>query len=280
MVAFLLRAGIALTSAYVVLLALVWYLQERVAFPARRAPVPDPSALGLDGERVSLTLADGTPLVGWYLRAAGPSPAPALLWFYGNGETIAAIAPVIREFKPPDAALLVLDYPGYGASGGRATEAGLHATAEAAYAALAARPEVDAGRIVAYGRSLGTAVATWLAGRRPVAGLVLESPFTNAREMARQQYGLFPRFVLRLKLDNLGTIAAVRAPILVMHGTADRLVPISMGQRVAAAARSPVEFVPIAGAGHNDTYQLGGAEYRDRLASFVRRVTAAPLKSR
>jgi fermentation-respiration switch protein FrsA (DUF1100 family) len=275
----LLRTGIALAAAYIVLLALIWYLQERVAFPGRRAPVPDPPALGLDGERVSLTLPDGTPLVGWYLRPAGRGPAPGLIWFYGNGENIAAIAPVVREFRPPEAALIVLDYPGYGASGGHTTEAGLHATAEAAYAALTQRPEVDPSRIVVYGRSLGTTVATWLATRRPVAGLVLESPFTNAREMSRQQYGLFPRFVLRLALDNLGTISRVRAPILVFHGTADRLVPIAMGERVAAAASSPVEFVPIDGAEHNDTYRLGGAQYRDRLWTFVRRVTATSLRS-
>ena len=94
--------------------------------------------------------------------------------------------------------------------------------------------------------------------------------------MSRQHYGLFPRAVLRLQLDNVATITQVAAPVLVLHGTADRLVPFAMGQRVARAAAGPVEFVPIEGAGHNDTYDVGGAMYRDRFWDFVRRVTAAP----
>lgn len=264
-----------------VLVALAWFFQERIAFPGPRAPVPDPRALGLDGERISLSLPDGTTLVGWYLappRGAGKR-APGLLWFYGNGESIGAIWPVLRDFRPPDAALLVLDYPGYGASGGRATEDGLYRTAEAAYAALAARAEVDSSRIVVYGRSLGTAVATWLAARRRVAGVVLESPFTNAREMSGQHYGLFPRFILRLRLDNVAAIADVRAPVLVLHGTADRLVPLAMGERVRAAAGGPAELVSIPDAGHNETYDVGGVAYRDRVWDFVRRVTAPPVRS-
>ena len=274
MTTLLLRIGAGVAAAYVLLVVLMWHFQERIAFPAPRAPVPDPQSLGLDGERLTLTAADGTRLVGWYLAPNGSGKAPALLWFYGNGENIGAIWPVLREFRPPEFALLAVDYPGYGASDGRPTEAGLHAAAEAAYAALAARAEVDSSRIVVYGRSLGTAVASWIAARRSVAGLVLESPFTSAREMSRQHYGLFPRFVLRLELDNIANVTRLEAPLLVFHGSADMLVPPSMGRRVAAAARHPAEFVDIARAGHNETYAVGGAAYRDRLWGFVRRVTA------
>lgn len=274
MTASILRVVVALAAAYGVLVALMWRFQERIAFPGRRAVVPDPAALHLAGQRISLALPDGTRLVGWYLAPEGRDPGPGLLWFYGNGENIGAIWPVLRDFRPPEAALLVVDYPGYGASGGRTTESGLYQAADAAYAALAARPEVDPARIVVYGRSLGTAVASWLAAHRPVAGMVLESPFTNAREMSRQHYGLFPRFVLRLALDNLANVARVQAPTLILHGTADLLVPFAMGQRVARSAAGPVEFVAIEGARHNETYEVGGAAYRDRLRAFVRRVTA------
>ncbi|MGH7643964.1 MAG: alpha/beta hydrolase, partial [Gemmatimonadales bacterium] len=161
------------------------------------------------------------------------------------------------------------DYPGYGANPGRATETGLYETADAAYAALAARPEVDARRIFVYGRSLGSAVATHTAARHAVAGLVLESPFTSAREMARQHYGLLPRFILRLGLDNLGRIRHLRCPVLVFHGTADRLVPTAMGRQLAASAPGSAELVLIAGSGHNDTYDVGGTAYREKLAAFV-----------
>lgn len=272
----LLRIGAALAGAYVILIAALWYFQERIAFPAPRGPLPHPSAVGLEGERIAVDLPDGTRLAGWFLPPAGRGPGPAVLWLYGNGETIGAIAPILKAFRPPGAALLVLDYPGYGASGGKASEAGIYETAAAGYEMLAAHQDVDPERIVVYGRSMGSAAATWIAARRPVAGLALESPFTSAREMSRQHYGLFPRAVLRLKLDNLATIAQVRAPVLVFHGTADRLVPSAMGQRVAEAAAGPVEFVPLEGAGHNETYAVGGTPYRDRLWSFVERVTALP----
>ncbi len=214
---------------------------------------------------------DGTRLAGWFIPPfRRPSPSfPALLWFYGNGETIAAIWPVLREFRPPRTALLVVDYPGYGASQGHATETALYAAADLAYAALTARPGVDPARVRVYGRSLGTVAATHVAASHPVAGLILESPFTNAREMSRRHYAPFPAFLIRLRLDNLDTISRVRCPVLVLHGTRDRLVPLEMGRRVAAAVPGPVELVLIEGAGHNDTYGTGGVAYRDKVWEFL-----------
>ncbi len=280
----LLRVVLGVAIGYALVALLAWLLQERLAFPAPRAPLPDPRQLGIaHGERIELMLGNGTKLVGWYLepraregaegRAALPRPPasfPALLWFYGNGENIAAIHPVLRAFQPPGAALLAVDYPGYGGSQGRSTEVGLYAAADAAYAALVARPGVDPRRIYVYGRSLGSAVATYTATRHPVAGLILESPFTSAPAMARHLYGFLPRFALRLQLDNLANIRQVRCPVLLFHGTADRLVPTAMGMQVAAAAAGPVEVVLIHGSGHNDTYAVGGRDYRDKVWEFVR----------
>ena len=276
-----LRIAVGLGLSYAVLALLAWKFQERLAFPAPRAPVPDPQRVGVtNGERVELVSADGTRLVGWYLAPRGsnlphppkpPPTSPGLLWFYGNGENVAAIWPIVREFQPPETAVLVVDYPGYGGSGGKATEAGLYAAADAAYAMLAARPDVDRHRIYVYGRSLGSAAATYTAAHHSVAGLVLESPFTNARGMAQHLYALLPRFTLTLHLDNLANVKRVYCPILVFHGDADRLVPTAMGLEVAAAAPQPAEVVLIHGAGHNDTYTVGGREYRDRLWKFVGR---------
>ncbi len=177
----------------------------------------------------------------------------------------------MREFQPPDTAVLVLDYPGYGDSGGRATEGSLYAAADAAYAALTARPDVDPQRIYVYGRSLGSPVATYTAAHHPVAGLILESPFTNAAAMAKYHYGLLPRFLLRLSLDNVANVRRVSCPILLFHGDADRLVPTAMGMAVAAAAAGPVEVVLIHRSGHNDTYDIGGRSYRDKMWQFIGR---------
>ena len=266
-------------ALYVVISLVLWAVQEKITFPAPRGPLPDPMKTMGYGERIELTMRDGTRLVGWYLRAArtpaagggeGAAKTPGLLWFYGNGETIGAIWPIIRDFRPPHAALLVLDYPGYGASEGKATEAGLYEAADLAYAALATREDVDRSRIYVYGRSLGSAAATYTAAHHDVAGLILESPFTSARGMAARHYKIFPRFLVRMKLDNLDNIRQVRCPVLVFHGTADMLVPMKMGKAVAEAAPEAVEFVMIEGAGHNDTYDMGGRAYREKLAAFVR----------
>ncbi len=273
-----LRIALGLALAYTLLVLLAWRFQDRLAFPAPRAPLPDPKRVGVaNGEKIEVTMEDGTRLVGWFLKPEVPQPpptsptSPSLLWFYGNGETIAAIWPIVREFQPPATAVLIVDYPGYGGSAGRATEATLYGAADAAYAALVARPGIDPGRIYVYGRSLGSAAATWVAARHPVAGVILESPFTSAAAMARQHYALLPRFILRLSLDNLGRMRQIRCPVLVFHGDADRLVPTAMGRDVAAAAAGPVELVLIHGAGHNDTYDRGGRAYRDKLWAFVAR---------
>ena len=276
-----LRIIVGLGLAYIVLLLLAWLFQERLAFPAPRAGLPDPKRVGVEnGERVELVSGDGTKLVGWFLKPLNlpqpPPTSPALLWFYGNGENIAAIWPIVREFQPPGTAVLVIDYPGYGGSGGRATEAALYAAADAAYAALASRPGVDPRRIYVYGRSLGSAVASHTAAHHPVAGLILESPLTNAAAMAKYHYRLLPRFLLRLSLDNVANVKQVRCPILLFHGDADRLVPSAMGMAVAAAAAGPVEVVLIHGAGHNDTYDIGGRAYRDRLWEFIGRTVQLP----
>ena len=291
-----LRIIVGLGLAYTLLLLVAWLFQDRLAFPAPRAKLPDPKRVGVEnGERVELVSADGTKLVGWYLKPVEvgggrgrlgevdavrsnlpqpPPTSPGVLWFYGNGENIATIWPIVREFQPPGTAVLVLDYPGYGGSGGRATESALYAAADAAYAALTARPDVDPQRIYVYGRSLGSAVATYTAAHHPVAGLILESPFTNAAAMAKYHYGLLPRFLLRLSLDNVANVRRVSCPILLFHGDADRLVPTAMGMAVAAAAAGPVEVVLIQGSGHNDTYDIGTKAYRDKVWAFVARTSA------
>ena len=269
---------LGLAGVYLVLSAVLWALQEKIAFPAPRAALPDPVQTVGYGERIELTMHDGTRLVGWYLPPAaeggegrrGAAKTAALLWFYGNGETIGTIWPTVRDFRPPDAALLVVDYPGYGASEGRATEAGMYEAADLAYEALISRPAVDRQRVYLYGRSLGSAAATHTAATHEVAGLILESPFTSARGMAARHYRIFPTFLVRLALDNIGRIQRIHCPLLIFHGTADMLVPIKMGRAVAAAAGGPVEFVMIERAGHNDTYDTGGNAYKAKLAAFVR----------
>src|SRR5437879_13690112 len=132
----LVRILLGLLLGYAVLVLLAWVFQERIAFPAPRAPVPDPRQVGAaNGERIELVLRDGTKLAGWYLAPRSPPigrpPWPALLWFYATGENFASIGAILRDFKLPGGALPVVHSPAYGVSGGRATGAGRYEAAAA-----------------------------------------------------------------------------------------------------------------------------------------------------
>ena len=269
----LLRVLLGLGIAYAALLLLAWRFQHRMALPGARAPLMSPSQAGIaGGEIVAVTTADGVRLRGWYL-APSPvpdprTPAPGLLWFYGNMETVTGLAPIIRWLRPPDVALLMLDYRGYGESAGSPSEQGLYADADAAWAYLTSRPDVDPSRIAVYGRSVGSVPALYLATTRPVRAVVLESPFSSAVDMARVHYRFLPSFIVRLSMDNLERAARLTAPLLVLHGTEDNIALPRMGRAVAEAGHAR-ELVLIKGAGHNETYDVGREEYRRKFLGFL-----------
>lgn len=270
--AILLKVVLVAAVAYGALVLLAWGFQEQIAFPAPRGPLPAPRDRGIpDGERVTVVASDGARLHGWYLppapRLAPGAQAPGLLWFYGNAETVADIAPLVRDLRPPGTAVLILDYRGYGESAGRATERGLYLDAAAAWAFLAARPEVAAHRIAVFGRSLGSAPALHLATTQPVGAVVLEAPFTSARAMAQAHYRIIPPFVLRLSMDNLARARRLAVPLLVIHGTADGVVPFAMGRAIAEAGRGTL--VAIDGADHNETFYASRSRYRDEMHGFL-----------
>src|SRR3989442_7263521 len=178
----LVRILLGLLLGYAVLVLLAWVFQERVEFPAPRGPVPDPRQVGAaNGERIELVLRDGTKLAGWYLAPRSPTigrpPWPALLWFYGNGENIASIGGIVRDFQPPGAALLVVDYPGYGGSGGGGTEAGMYEAAHPAYPAVRAPPDRDPARIYPHGGPPGPPLPAPVPRRAAGAGPGPDAPF-------------------------------------------------------------------------------------------------------
>jgi hypothetical protein len=273
------RIALALASLYVIGCVLLVLARDRLVFPIRGGETGDPRDLGIrDGERVTIATSDGERLAGWWLppRGTARTRAGAVLWFHGNGETVEGIGSVLREFRPDSAGLLAIDYRGYGESTGRATVAGTERDAEAAWAWLTARPDVDSSRIVLYGRSVGAGPAAWLAARRPAAGLVLESAFTSLRDMARVHYAVFPSVLAGSGFDNLAALDHMSRPVLIIHGEADQIVPVRMGRALAARAGSHARLWTIPGADHNDSYDVGGDEYRCRFRAFVAEVTAAP----
>ena len=272
----LLRILALLVCAYGLLCVVVLLARDRLVFPIRGGPSGEPAGYGIRDGIAALIPVDGAQLGAWLLPGASGQRSPVVVWFHGNGETVAALAPVLRAFRPPDVAVLAVDFRGYGASTGAPTVANTEADVEAVWHWLAARTDVDSTRVVVYGRSVGSGPATLLASSHAVAGLVLESPFTSLRAMARVHYPFLPAALAGMRFDNLARIGGTHCPILVIHGDRDGIIPTAEGRALAQAAGPRAEFWAIPGADHNDTYDAGGEEYVRRFQAFVARVSAAP----
>lgn len=223
---------------------------------------------GLPLEDVWFQSRDGTKLFGWYVEA-GPS-APVLLWCHGNAGNVIHRLDNLAELYRLGLSVFIFDYRGYGRSAGKPTEDGLYQDALAAYGYLVNTRGVRPERLILFGRSLGASVAGTVASQRLAAGLILESPFPSIAAMARTHYlGLPLHWLLsgRFPLDE--RLSRVSLPVLVIHGDRDDIVPIALGREVFAAAREPKSLYVIEGANHNDTYQIGGRAYFQRLKQFI-----------
>jgi fermentation-respiration switch protein FrsA (DUF1100 family) len=202
---------------------------------------------------------------GWW-KPLDQAPA-AVLFLHGNAGNVTHRARHIAAWQKAGAAILVLDYRGYGRSEGRPTEAGLYEDALAGYRYLAGLGFPPA-RIFVHGESLGTVPAAHVASQAPVGGLILEAPFPSARAVAQTVLPLIgPLLVWGLDVNS--RLARVRAPLLVIHGDQDEVIPYRLGRRVFDAAREPKEFWTIPGAGHNDIPETAGPEYPRRLRAFL-----------
>jgi fermentation-respiration switch protein FrsA (DUF1100 family) len=238
-----------------------------IYFPEREL-IGDPAHFGLPFDDASFTASDGVRLHGWFVP--GESDV-TWLWCHGNAGNISHRLDNLRLLHDElGVSVFIFDYRGYGRSEGSPSEEGTYRDAEAALAYLLSRPDVDAERVVYFGRSLGAAVAVELATRRPPSALILESPLPSIAELARHHYPFLPAGrLLRTKYDALSKIGKVRVPLLVLHGDQDEVIPFEAGRRLFGAANEPKRFYTIGGAGHNDTYVVGGREYFRALREFM-----------
>ena len=241
--------------------ALYWAANSGIYYPSRYPKGRWETQAQVGAADVWLRSSDGVRLHAWWIDA--PGARVATLFLHGNAGNISHRGPHIEALVAAGSAVLMLDYRGYGKSGGHPTERGLYADAEAGYEHLR-----ELGRpIVVHGESLGTAVAVDLASRRPCAGVVLESPFTSARAMAAR---VFPAIgpLLVSGFDSARKIRRVNAPLLVIHGDRDSVVPFELGRALFDAAREPKAFWAVAGADHNDVVETAGPRYGERLREF------------
>jgi uncharacterized protein len=244
--------------AYAVIVGALYVFQRQILYLPGGGR-PELGALAEFGVRkVDLRTADGLVLFAWY--SPPRSGGPVVAYFHGNGGHIGYRAERLVAFVRSGYGVLMLEYRGYGGNPGAPTESGLYIDGAAALDFLAGEG-VPPNRLVLYGESLGSGVAVSLAAEREVAGLVLEAPFTSVAEVAQHHYSFMPAAALvRDRFDSLAKIGNLKAPILILHGERDRVVPIRFGRALFDAAPQPKEFWHSEEAGHENLMRFGGFE--------------------
>ena len=219
-------------------------LQRRVLYPRPAAGAPPPLPAGV----TQIGLGPASDWDAFLLRPLdAPAPFPVVLFAHGNGELIDDWLRPFGELPRAGVGVLLVEFPGYGRSGGAPTQQSITRAVIAGYDFLVAQPDVDPARIVAYGRSLGGGGACALALERPLAGLILESTFTSVRALA-PRFGLPGALVLD-PFDNLSAVEQLEIPTLVLHGERDELIPVAHGEALSLAAGTQLVRLPC---GHND----------------------------
>lgn len=260
------RSFVAVAAAALLLLSLTasMWLDQLVFFPDRDVPPPPPGV----HERW-LVATDGVRLHAWY--AAPPVPIATLVWSHGNGGNIAGRVDVQSALVEAGLAVLAYDYRGYGRSEGNPSEVGVSLDALAAYDAVRA-DGVPPERVIAFGESLGGAVAIRLAIERPCAGVAVVSPFTRLADVARVHYGALGAMAGG-RFDSLARIGRLTVPLFVAHGDQDEIVPYELGTALYDAAPGPKRFFRAAGWHHNDVFAAPGLI--EAIADFAREVAGA-----
>lgn len=253
------RVIASIVFVYVALALFAYFYSDRLIFQPQTSSYQDTRDI------LKLKTADGVQISALYLP--NPTAKYTILYSHGNGEDLGDIRPILEEIRTIGFAIFAYDYRGYGTSEGSPSEPGSYQDIDAAYTYLTQQIGVAPERIILLGRSVGSGPSMDLATRQPIAGLILESPFTSTFVVITR-LSLFPFD----KFNNLAKIQRVQRPVLVIHGTDDRVIPISHGQTLFQAANEPKQALWVQGADHNDVLEVAGAQYAKALVQFTQRL--------
>lgn len=250
----LLKVGVGLLVIGILLVA-AWS-QQRFLLYVPDATRVDPATAGLPHvKELKLQTPDGVELIAWYYPARPGQPT--LLYFHGNAGNLLSRAGRMGEYISKGRGMLMLSYRGYGGSGGKPTETNNYADARLAYRWLLDQG-IKADDIILYGESLGSGVAVYLATKERVGGVILDAPYTSIADVGARIYPFLPvRSMILDRYDSVSRISNIRAPLLIIHGDQDQLIPIEMGRELYQRAPKPKQFSPIKGGGHADHYLFG-----------------------
>jgi len=263
---------LTIAGAYLALVLYVYFVQAGMLYlpnlPSRELSA-SPQQIGLRYENIELHTEDGVRLHGWHIPAA--QARGTVLFFHGNAGNISHRLDSIRIFHDLKLSVFIFDYRGYGMSEGKPSEVGTQRDAHAAWKFLTEARGVAPGRIIFFGRSLGAAVAAWLATQKRPGALIVESAFTSVPDMAAEFYWWLPaRWLARYQYTTRDYVAQVRCPVLVVHSPEDEIIPFHHGEAIFAAAHEPKDMLRLRG-GHNEGFFLSGQDYVRGLDAFVSR---------
>lgn len=253
---------------YLAIVALMYVAQRALMyFPYAERMIPADADFPQASE-VELKAADGVRVLAWTVP---PKPGkPVVIYFHGNGGSLAHRVARFRKLVDDGTGLVALSYRGYGGSDGSPSEDGLIADGHAAYEFAGARyPDAN---IVLWGESLGSGVAVAIAAEKDVAAVILEAPFTSTADVAFSAYPFLPvSLLMKDQFRSDDRIGKVKAPVLIMHGARDRIVPFRLGERLFALANEPKQFVRFADGGHEDLDRYDHlAAARKFIAQYLR----------
>jgi hypothetical protein len=255
-------------GVWLVLTGLAYLLQRRLQYFPDASDVARPAGPEFAGlAEVSLQAADGAALKAWHWPGTNPA---TLLFLHGNAGHRGHRLAWIRGYHELGWSVFIVDYRGYGGSGGAPTQEGLILDAEAAAAWLADRGERD---VVYVGESIGCGVAVHLAARRPPAAMVLHSGARSLVDVGRHAYPILPiGWIMKDTFDCAESLKNVSCPVLCVHGDHDRIIPMKFGRMLYDAASGPKEWYVVEGAGHNDLPWVGGRAYYEKVHTFLTNV--------
>ncbi len=262
----LLAAG-GLTLIYTVIVLFIFFRQTSLIHIPSVKLASTPAAHGLEYEDVWLDTDKDARLHGWFIPGAGSEYA--VIIYHGNAGNISYLMETYQMLHSLGVSILTYDYRSYGNSTGNLTEEGMYRDAEAVFDYLVERRRIRAERIVLLGRSLGTAMASWVASERRPAGLIMESGFTSMSELARIHYPLVPTTsLLKWQYDSLSRIGSIDCPVLYIHSREDTLTPFEHSVALFEATRTAKTFAEISGT-HGSGFVTSHEIYLAALDEFL-----------
>ncbi len=263
-----------IVASYLLFIAVLYLMQGRMLYlpnmPGRALDMT-PIDVGMDYQDVSIETTDGVSLHGWFIEGRS---SRVLLFFHGNAGNISHRLESIRQFRDLGLSVFIIDYRGYGQSGGRITEKGMYRDADAAWRYLTEERGTAASEIVIFGRSLGASVASQLASRQRPLALIVESAFTSVPDVAQELYPWLPaRWLSRFSHATRDYIRDVRCPVLVTHSHDDEIIPFHHGEAIFAAANEPRSLLELRGT-HNDAFLRDERSYMEGVGMFLRELPA------